>query len=180
MSDKTGMLAAVAQAAGLDASAPVNLTAALVAQHFPAVAAELKADGAKAERERLAGIEAQAMPGHGKIIDAMKADPGKTGADAAMAILAAEKSARAAQLAALDADEAKIKGLRSQPANGMETAADDGKAALAGLKGEALWKAEYDRDDRLQAEFGSQASYVALRKAEQNGLVKRLKNRRDG
>jgi len=158
MTDKSGMLAAVAQAAGLDASAPVNLTAALVAQHFPAVAAEFKAEGAKAERLRIEGIEAQAMKGHETIIAAMKADGTKTGADAAMAIVAAEKAQRANMLAGLAADEQRVKGLRAEPANGFTPAAE---AA-----------AEPASDDWKAAGFTSKESFEAMKRADERGAVK--------
>jgi signal peptide peptidase SppA len=50
------------------------------------------AEGASAERDRLSAIDAQALPGHEKLIANMKADPGKTAGDAAMAIVQAEKA----------------------------------------------------------------------------------------
>lgn len=167
---KTGMMAAVAAAAGLSAEAPVEITAALIVQHFPAIATELRGEGAKAERDRILGIEAAALPGHEKIIAAHKADPAKTPADAAFAVLDAEKASRGKHLAALDTDEASVKGLRSEPANGLDKPADP----LAGLQGEPLWKAEYAGSKDLQAEFGSEASYLAFKRADAAGLARIL------
>lgn len=177
MTDKSGMLAAVATAAGLDTALPVNINAEFIATHFPDVAASLRAEGIKAEATRLASIEEQTVPGYEKIIATMKADTAKTGADAAMAIIAEQKRELAAIKGALDADEAKIKGLRTQPANGVTPSGEDANP-LAGLHGEALWKAEYDRSAKLQAEFATQAQYVALKRAEASGLIKRLKDRK--
>lgn len=71
----------------------------LQAQH-PAAAAHFLEQGATAERARIAGIEAQAIPGHDKLIASMKADGSKSPADAAMAIVAAEKAQRIAQATA--------------------------------------------------------------------------------
>lgn len=178
MTDKSGMLAAVATAAGLDAATPVAINADFIATHFPDAAAALRAEGIKAEASRLASIEDQAVPGYDKIIAAMKADTSKTGADAAMAIIAAQKKERAAMMASLSADEEKVKGLRSQPSNGVTDPATDSGNAISGLKGEALWKAEYDRSEKLQGEFASQSEYLALKRAESSGLVKRLKDRK--
>ena len=164
------MMAAVAAAAGLDAEAPVEITADFIRQHFPAVAGGLVKEGADAERARILGIEAAALPGHEKIIAAHKADASKSPADAAMAIIAAEKEGRGAQLAALDKDEQTVKGLRSEPANGL----DAPKNPLAGLSGEALWKAEFAGSADLQAEFASEGAYLAFKRADSKGLARIL------
>jgi hypothetical protein len=110
-----GMMAAVALAAGLDENTAKTLTvdAAFIKQHFGAVATELMGEGAKAEQARIAGIEAAAMPGHEEIIRAHKADISKTSADAALAVIGAEKAQRAAMKGHLEADENKLKGLKS-------------------------------------------------------------------
>lgn len=110
-----GMMAAVALAAGLDETTAktVKIDAAFIKQHFGAVAAELAGDGAKAEQARIAGIEAAAMPGHEEIISAHKADISKTPADAALAVIGAEKAKLAAMKGSLEADEKKLNGLKS-------------------------------------------------------------------
>jgi hypothetical protein len=68
-----------------------GLTAEAVSNSCPAVAAALREAGAKAERERIASVRAQAMPGHESLIAQMEMDGKSTGADAAMAIIGAEK-----------------------------------------------------------------------------------------
>lgn len=68
-----------------------GLTAEAVSNSCPAVAATLREAGAKAERERIASVRAQAMPGHEALIAQMELDGKSTGADAAMAIIGAEK-----------------------------------------------------------------------------------------
>lgn len=78
----------------------------LEAQH-PALAAELRADGAKAERERIKAIEDQSIPGHDALIATLKFDGQSTAGDAALAVLAAEKSARTAHAKASAADAPK-------------------------------------------------------------------------
>jgi hypothetical protein len=74
-------------------------------------------------------------------------------------------------MAHLDADATKVRGLRSEPANG----ADAPKSPLAGLAGEALWKAEFANSADLQAEFGGkEASYLAFKRAEASGQARIL------
>jgi len=48
---------------------------------------------------------------------------------------------------------------------------------LAGLEGEALYKAEYERTPDLKDEYGSIESYIAYRTAEAAGRVKSLKKK---
>ncbi len=137
--------------------------------------AAAKAEGAKLEAQRIAGFEAASLPGHDALVAAHKADLNKSGADLALAIIIAERKLRADVGNGLEADEAKLKGLRAdyKPANGdpPTTKPSDG------LAGEPKWKAEFASNAKLQAEFGSEAAYVALMKAEERGLVKRLRNR---
>jgi signal peptide peptidase SppA len=57
--------------------------------------AEGRAKGAEEERQRIAGIREQSMPGHEALIESLIADGKSTAADAAMKILATEKIKRA-------------------------------------------------------------------------------------
>jgi signal peptide peptidase SppA len=63
-----------------------------------------EAKGAENERTRIKDVEAQALPGHDKLIAELKFDGKSTGGDAAVAILAAEKKKRGDKLAALEED----------------------------------------------------------------------------
>jgi hypothetical protein len=138
-----GMMAAVALAAGLDETTAKTLKvdAAFIKQHFARVADELAGEGATAEQQRIAGIEAAAMPGHEEIIKAHKADVSKTPADAALAVIGAEKAKLAAMKGSLEADEKKLKGLKSvatatgdtpeKPKRTARQLADAGKAYMA-------------------------------------------------
>ena len=125
---KTGMMAAVAAAAGLGEDQVQNLTvdAAFISAHFPEAAKALREEGAQAEHQRIGAIEAAAMPGHEAIIAAHKADRSKTGADAALAVIAAERGKLAAIKPGLDADEERLSGLTAAaaPAAAAETAAN--------------------------------------------------------
>jgi signal peptide peptidase SppA len=126
----------------------------LEVQH-PALAAELRADGAKAERDRIQSIEAQTIPGHEALITTLKFDGKSSAGDAALAVLAAEKSARAAHAKA-SASDAPPPVVVTPPANaGVPPAASNDEKSREQLDKEAK---EY-----MAAHPG--ASYVAAYKA---------------
>jgi len=177
MNKDIGMLAAVACAAGLDKdkAETLEVSAAFIKQHFGAVAAELIGEGAKAEQARITGIEAFAGLGHDKIIAEHKADPSKTALDTGFAFAAAQRATLAKQVANLEEDEGKVKGIRSETAN--SSAAE--KPAGYGLVGEPKWTAEFGSSQDLQAEFSTEARYLAFKKAEAAGTVKILRNKID-
>ena len=75
-----------------------NVDKAEIEANHPALAAELRADGAKQERERIQAVEGQLIAGHEAVINTMKFDGTSTGGAAAMAIVAAEKKARQAHI----------------------------------------------------------------------------------
>lgn len=96
--------AGVAQNPTPTEGADMPITRESLAADAPDVLAAVQAEGASAERARIQAIEAQAVPGHEALIAALKFDGKSTAGDAAMAVLAAEKSQRSAQAAALAAD----------------------------------------------------------------------------
>lgn len=65
----------------------------------PEAAAVLRAEGAISERDRIAAVRAQAMPGHEALIEQLAADGQTTGPEAAVAVIAAERELRANQAA---------------------------------------------------------------------------------
>jgi len=75
----------------------------ILAAH-PELAEAFRAEGATAERARILSVEAQSMPGHDALIATLKADGKTSGAEAAMQILAAEKSKLASMASQLTAD----------------------------------------------------------------------------
>lgn len=81
-----------------------HMTAEELETNHPQLAASLRAEGAVAERARIQAVEGQMIPGHEALIEKMKYDGKSNAGDAAMAVLAAEKTARAAFAAAADAD----------------------------------------------------------------------------
>jgi capsid assembly protease len=64
--------------------------------------AQATAAGAQAERDRVAAVRAQLLPGHEALIERLAADGQTTGEEAAKAVLAAERDLRTAAAQALD------------------------------------------------------------------------------
>ena len=83
---------------------PVESLVAAIEQEAPQVAAVLLAKGAGAERDRIADVRKQVLPGHEKLIEQLAFDGKTTGAEAAQAVLAAERSLGNRALAAIEAD----------------------------------------------------------------------------
>ena len=103
------------------------------------LAAQLAAQGAETERARIADVRAQLIPGHEQLIASMELDGTSTGADAAKAIVAAEKTMR--EQAAADLDE------------------EANQAAVPAGPGEE-GKKEMARKDFNAMSFASQRSFV--------------------
>lgn len=139
-------------------------TAAKAAVDLDVKLAEARAEGAKAERERIQGIEANTLPGHADLTAKLKYDGKTSPAEAAVAILQAERALGGNHLTALADDEKKLKGLAPEfkPANGNGEESKPG----AGLSGEAKWKAQYAASADLQKEFTSAELYCAHMKYE--------------
>jgi signal peptide peptidase SppA len=94
----------------------MNMTAKELQEKYPEAVAEIReeilgsldiegdiknahAAGAAAERERIQSVRTQSLPGHEALIEALAMDGKTTGPEAAVAVLNAEKSARAKALA---------------------------------------------------------------------------------
>lgn len=110
-----------------------EITAAMVREQFPAVAEELRAEGvasvnvaeieaaareagATAERERMASIEALAMPGTEELVAQLKADASMTAEKAGLKILEAVR-AGTVTTAKNDPASAHLAALRTAEAN---------------------------------------------------------------
>lgn len=99
------------------------------------------AQGATAERERILGIEAQAMPGHDALVAKLKADGKTSPAEAAVQILAAERAKLGQQAGALhnDAPQPVKPAVETPQAKQNDDSATVAKAqALAAEKGISL------------------------------------------
>lgn len=112
-----------------------------------------------AERQRIADIEAAALPGHEALVTAAKADPKATAGSLALQIVAAEKAKAGTHL------EQRLAAEGEAGAVPPEASAGD----LAGATPEARFAA----DPKLQAEFGGNVeTYKAFLAAQGKGLVK--------
>jgi signal peptide peptidase SppA len=148
-----------------------DLCLSLIAEGEAGMAAAVAAarqEGAAAELQRILAVEAQLIPGHEALIASFKADGKTTGPEAAAAIIAAEKAQRTAAVAAIDAAAGTV-------VVAAEAPVDASTAIDPNLPVEERAKAEWDKSPEIRGEFGSQASYLAFRKAEEEGRVRILK-----
>lgn len=106
-----------------------------------------------AERTRIQSIEAQAIPGHEKLIASLKFDGKSTAGDAAMAVLAAEKNVRAAHAAATASEAPNPLTLAPPP------------AAAPAAAGAEKSRGDLDKEARAYMAANPGALYVAAYKA---------------
>lgn len=127
--------------------------------------------GAEQERTRIAGVRAQLIPGHEKLIETLAFDGKSSGADAAMAIVAAEKSMRQAALAALGdgTQHPAVPGSDSGSNVPLATGQPD-----QSLPVEEQCKADWAKKTELHTEFENYDSYLSYTKASAAGQVKIL------
>lgn len=79
------------------------ITAEATAGHAEALAAA-RAEGAAAEVARIQSVRAQSIPGHEALIESLAFDGTSTGADAALAIVSAEKELRSGALTVMNSE----------------------------------------------------------------------------
>lgn len=156
--------------------APDQITAALIATQFPAVAAALRSEGrtegATTERARILGIQEASLPGFEAVATAAIAD-GSSPETFALAQAKAQKAAGPAYLKALEGDE------RALPKLAADTAPPPKPPAAAAVD------PSLPLADRIKAEWAASAttraehndnfeSYAAYRRADEAGLVRRM------
>jgi hypothetical protein len=128
------------------------------------------AAGAAAERARLIGIEAHALPGHEALIAACKADATCTPDQAAGRILAAERKIRDDQMKGI----AGVEQHTGKIAAAVTTVATSATGAAVPQTAEG-WKAEWARIPDLQADFRSADAYAAYAQGVADGRIRVLK-----
>lgn len=130
----------------------------------PDVAQALRDEGAKAERERLLGLDEVAVAGHEDLLAAAKADPAMTAEKLAMQIVKAEKAKGNSHIAGLKAADAAMPKIEpSVPA------ATEPVGATPEERAENEWNAKAE----IRKEFGGdKAAYIAFAIAKENGQVK--------
>lgn len=106
--------------ADINQEIPLDITIESVKAEHPDVAQALHAEGfaagQTAELNRLRDVQAQSMPGHEALINELMFDGKTTGADAAKAVLAAERGKRNVALAALQDDAQDVAAPGAEPA----------------------------------------------------------------
>ena len=143
-------------------SAPVaEMSIETIKKDFPEIAAQLHAEGAKAECDRIKSCEEAALPGHEAIINAMKLDGKSTGADVALAIIAEEKKLRASHLQDFGGNAPSPIPFAAVPA--VEVAVADDHNLPLDVRAQAKW----DSDESVRKEFGTLGAYVGFMKVEQ-------------
>lgn len=151
-----------------------ELTAQLAAAKSTEALAAARAEGATAERERIKAVEATCLAGHEALILSLKFDGKTSGAEAAVAILSAEKKLRATAAATLAADAplpVKPTAALAVDPQAVDPMADTTKSA------EERCKAKWETDAKVRAEFTSLAAFTAMTKAEEAGKVRVLSTR---
>jgi len=159
-----------------------SMDLATLNKDHPELAAALRAEGAAAERERIAAVRAQSLPGHEDLIEQLAADGKTTGPEAAVAVLNAERKANGARVLEIRNGRA-----TAQPAAAAESVDAAARAAAkpapeeeaeANLPLEQRCEAKWGRDPALRAEFAdSFEAYLAFERANSAGQVRVLKNR---
>jgi hypothetical protein len=153
----------------LSAATAITTLAGLTAA-YPLLCGDLRVEAASAERARILGIEANALPGHEKLVADMKADASITPDMAAGRILAAERALRGSAAQAIR-DVEQATGVVA-PAPASVAPAPASKASTP-----EGWKAEYAASGALQGEFATAEDYAAFKEAEAAGKVRFLRNR---
>lgn len=155
--------AVAAESTTITGEADMPITMQQVLAEAPDVAEALRAEGAAAgeaaaktaERERIQSVFAQSMPGHEALINSLAFDGKTFGAEAAVAVLGAEKKLRATALADRRAD-APAATFAAAPA---DAAAEDANATP---QTKEAAQAKWDANDGLRKEFGAFSTYWAF------------------
>jgi hypothetical protein len=156
-------------------SAQVAELTAQVAGHAAALSAA-RDDAARAERERIQAVHAQALPGFDKLIVELMFDGKSTAGDAAIAINAAQRVQLSAAAANLAADAPKPAAAAATPAVEAQASAaqDDPNTPV-----EDRCRAKWDGSAEIRAEFGSLAAFTAFTRAAERGSARIFNARKE-
>lgn len=174
MSDHTSVAELTAAYPELVASIRRDATAGITPSADALAAA--RAEGATAERDRLAGIEAAALPGHEALIAACKADLACAPGDAALKVNAAER-------AKLNAASEAIRNVETQTgkvgAAAAATRTDTAKSAATIMADtsrplDERCKEAFDADEKIRTEHGTLGRFIAWTNASEKGLLRVL------
>jgi len=144
------------------------LTLDSVRADYPAIATAFAAEGATAERGRILGIEANALPGHDALITTLKADGTTTPEQAAVQVLNAERGKGPAAMDAIAAAVEDVPAVAADPV--VSKPAADANAPV-----EERAKVAWDSEADLRAEFANDFEcYLAGAKATDDGRAQIL------
>jgi len=131
-------------------------------------------EGAESERSRIQSVEAQLIPGHEALIAGLKYDGATSGPDAAVKVLAAEKTLRETSLEGFRTEHTKVAAPAAAPDPGAETVREGDSSLPLEERAKKAW----DKDPALRAEFaGNYDDYLAFAKADAAGQVKIYKGK---
>lgn len=152
-----------------------DLVAAIFAEGRQAGVEAGRSEGASAERARIQSVFANAMPGHGELIQKLAFDGKTTGDQAASQILAAERQKLGKKAEDLAADAAAVAGVTQPAAADPSGAAAAAAAELEKKPLEERCKAKWDANASLRAEYADDfKAYLAFEKANAAGRVRIL------
>jgi ClpP class serine protease len=142
---------------GSPAAATPAIDRDFIAANHPAVFAAIQAEGATGERARILAVQAQAkgFPGHDDLLAEMMADGATSGPEAAVRILAAERSLGDNRLQALRAAAPAPLPHTVAPSDSDEDA-DDANAPVE-TRAQTTW----DKDPSIRSEFHTLGAYTA-------------------
>ena len=149
------------------------ITPDYIAQNLPEIASVLTKDsfnegykaGSETERERILGLEEVAMSGHEVLLEEARKDGKIKAADLALKIVAAEKQRGGNVLKTMEAETLAEPVVTPSIA---QTPHIDANAPIE-ERAESEWQASAD----IRTEFADKGAYIAFRKAEDSGRVKR-------
>lgn len=144
------------------ATAAAEITIEMLNEKHPQIVTQLMQIGADAERERIQSCEDAALPGHEKIVNAMKFDGKSTGADVALAIVQEEKSLRVQHLKDFHANAP-----QPLPHAAINPVAQEEKTADTALPLEERAKKSWDSDAKVRKEFGTYGAYLAYMRVDE-------------
>ncbi len=134
---------------------------------------QISADAAKAERERIEGIDAVAFAGQETLAAELKADGKTTPEQAAVLFNKAEKETAVTRMAAVKAASDALE------VDDVSTSSGDNADPVDSMpEGVEKWKAEYARDETLRTQ--SEKRYLAYKQAKADGRFKVLSSNKEG
>lgn len=143
-----------------------EITLELIKAQYPDIAKALKEEGVTAENQRIKDVRAKLVPGHEALIETMAFDGKSTGADAALAIVAAEQQIRANAAESFKREAPPV----VPPVNNDTPEEVENKNAPIEDRAKLAW----DKSPEVREEFRTFSAYLAFRKAEAAGQVKIL------